>query len=290
MESDQIGVFLPSLGDGPLATQMQQAVALGLQLVQPPLFDGMCPTEDTWKNLLSLANQHGLTISALSCYQDYTNPEGLEDRVTAMKKCLDYAVRLPNPVVITETGGTPFSEGETRAREWKTLIEAMKRCADHAGRVGAFVAMEPGGAGLVASVESMHALIEEVDHPSLRLNMDPANVVMFGGDPHRAARELGRHVIHTHAKDAVFHYTLTHDDFMRIAGKFSTFEEIPALLGRDTPPCLEVPLGEGMVDWVLFMNSLAEAGYHGPYIIEREMGANRIEDIRKVIELLGSLR
>jgi sugar phosphate isomerase/epimerase len=249
----------------------------------------MRPTSETWKLLLDLSERHGLEVSALSCYQDYANPDSLDRRIEDMKVCLDYARYLPNPVVITEAGGTYLAEGGQRASEWYVLVEAMKRTAEHAARANAYIAMEPGGGGLVASVESMCMLIDEVGSPHLRLNLDPANITMHGSDAVRAARELGPIVIHTHAKDGAFYYRLTAEQFAGILGKFRTFEDMAVLLDRETPPCNEFPLGQGQVDWRAYVHALDEAGYTGPFVIERETGDDPVSDIAQAVEFLAAL-
>lgn len=289
MNADRIGVFLPCLEPGPIEAQLGAAAELGVRYVQPALFPDVAPSPAEWAKLKAEAERNGLVVSAVSAYQDYANPDGLEARIAKLKACLDLASELPNPVAITESGGVPFAEGEQRDREWRVLVDSMKEAADYAGKVGAYIAMEPGGSGLVASVESMRALLDEVNHPHMKLNLDPANISMFGSDAVRAARELGPHVIHAHAKDGVFYYRLTQREFAGIAGRITSLDDIARLLDRPTPPCNEVPLGEGSVKWREYLQALDDAGYTGPFVIEREVGEDRMGDIRKAVAFLRSL-
>ena len=45
-------------------------------------------------------------------------------------------------------------------------------------------------------------------------------------------------------------------------------------------------VGTGEIDWVAFVRILAEAGYEGDYIFEREAGDDRVGDIAKGIAAL----
>ncbi len=289
MRAERIGILLPCLHEASVAAGLRKAHELGFRLVQPRQFPGAEPAREEWEELVSLADRYELRLSGLSCYQDFGNADGIQSRIRLMKCCLDVARELPTPVVITEAGGTPFAGGEQRRQCWNTLVGAMRELCEYAANVGAYVAMEPGGGGLVASVESMHQLLSEVDTPHLKLNLDPANVVMFGSDPVRAARELGHHVIHTHAKDGVFFYSVAPDEYEQVAGKFKTLEELGTLLGHDTAPAEEMPLGKGHVNWKEYVRALDGADYAGAFVIERETGEKPVEDIIHGKRFLESL-
>ncbi|MNJ03524.1 L-ribulose-5-phosphate 3-epimerase UlaE [compost metagenome] len=52
----------------------------------------------------------------------------------------------------------------------------------------------------------------------------------------------------------------------------------------------EVPLGEGKVDFDAYFAALAEIGYKGYLTIEREVGANPEEDIRRAVQFIKGYR
>ena len=79
--------------------------------------------------------------------------------------------------------------------------------------------------------------------------------------PVEGVKVFGKNIIHTHAKDA------------------KVFPE-----GRR-----EVPLGEGWIDWPLYVSYLREIGYDGYFAIEREVGENPKADITKAINYLKTL-
>lgn len=111
--------------------------------------------------------------------------------------------------------------------------------------------------------------IEEVNRPNLKINFDPANMVLYGtGDPIEALGVLGKRVISVHCKD----------------GNWPPREK-PEALGE------EVRLGTGAVDFPAFISKLKEIGYTGPLIIEREEQdpKKKTADVHHAVTLLKKL-
>jgi len=131
------------------------------------------------------------------------------------------------------------------AEEQKKVRDRLGWLADAAARLG------------------IGLLLEELDHPALGVNFDPANMILYGkGDPLAAARLLGRWIKHIHVKDAVA-------------------AERPGEWGR------EVPWGDGQVGGETFLESLKEIGFAGALAIEREAGRDRLGDIGRAAERLA---
>lgn len=108
--------------------------------------------------------------------------------------------------------------------------------------------------------------IEDVGRPNLKINFDPANMILYGtGDPIEALDVLAPYVSSVHCKD----------------GDWPDRNE-PASLG------VERALGEGSVGVEQFIHKLKEIGYRGVLTIEREEPdtAIREADIRKAVKLL----
>lgn len=130
--------------------------------------------------------------------------------------------------------------------------------ADAAGERGVTLLMETGQ----ETARCLSALLEELDHPALGINFDPANMILYGkGDPVEAVRMLGRWIRHVHIKDAIA---------TKIPGTWGT----------------EVPWGRGQVGSASFLHALETIDYNGALAIEREAGDNRLEDIRQAAGLL----
>ncbi len=130
--------------------------------------------------------------------------------------------------------------------------------ADAAKRKKVMILMETGQ----ENAETLREFLEELSHPALGVNFDPANMILYGkGDPILALETLAQWVKHVHIKDA-------------------QRSSVPGKWGR------EVPWVEGDFDNDEFLRTLNRIGYQGALAIEREAGAKRLEDIKKTAELL----
>ena len=104
--------------------------------------------------------------------------------------------------------------------------------------------------------------LEDLNHPALRVNFDPANMILYGkGYPIAAVRTLAPWIKHVHIKDAVQ---------SAVPGKWGS----------------EVPWGDGEVGSNEFIQTLEEIGYTGALAIEREAGDTRKNDIKLAVNRL----
>ena len=108
--------------------------------------------------------------------------------------------------------------------------------------------------------------IEEVGLDNLGINLDPANLLMYGkGNPIDALHVFGKHVRAIHAKDGM-----------------------PPTNGRELGP--EVKVGTGFVRYPQFLPALLDCGFEGDLTIEREIsGEQQNKDIRDTIAYLDGL-
>jgi sugar phosphate isomerase/epimerase len=108
--------------------------------------------------------------------------------------------------------------------------------------------------------------IQDVGTDNLGVNLDPANLLMYGkANPVDALDVIGRYVRGVHAKD----------------GEYPTN-------GRELGS--ERPLGEGRVNFPILIPRLKALGYTGAITIEREVsGAAQVEGIKKARRVLEPL-
>ena len=132
------------------------------------------------------------------------------------------------------------------------LRERVLYLADAAQRRNVFLLMETGQ----ETALSLREFLEGLTHPSLAVNFDPANMILYGkGDPISALEILKPWVKHVHIKDA------------RKSSVTDQWGE-------------EVPWGEGDFDNEVFLKSLSRIDYKGALAIEREAGSQRSGDIK----------
>jgi sugar phosphate isomerase/epimerase len=130
--------------------------------------------------------------------------------------------------------------------------------ADKAGEFNVTLLMETGQ----ENAEELRKFLESVNHPALGVNFDPANMILYDkGNPVEALSVLAPWIKHVHIKDAIR---------TKKPGQWGT----------------EVVWGTGQVNAEKFLSSLKQAGYAGSLAVEREMGDNRLGDIKATIDKL----
>ena len=180
-------------------------------------------------------------------------------RIAALKKGADFAHMLGLPAIITHLGFIPENASDPA---FKDVVGAVKDVADYLAALGMEFWFETGQETPV----TMLRLIQEVGTGNLGINLDPANLILYGkANPVDALDVFGAYVRSVHAKDGFYPTT-------------------PYQLGE------EVKIGSGKVNFPLFLSRLAELNYQGPFIIEREIsGSQQILDIRESIAYLSDL-
>ncbi len=195
------------------------------------------------------------------------------DKIRKTRDIIDFASELETTVITTHIGVV----SETDKVKRSVMQEALREICGYAGKRGIYIAVETGP----ESSETLKKFIMETGEKNLKVNLDPANLVMVQGeDPAAAVEVLGDLIVHTHAKDGVM---IRKCDPVVIYDAF-------AAGNPDGIPIddyfLEVPIGEGDVDFKRYLAALDKAGYSGYLTVEREAGDNRVGDIKKGIKYL----
>jgi sugar phosphate isomerase/epimerase len=161
-------------------------------------------------------------------------------------------------LVTFHAGFLPHEEGDPSFRK---LLDRTRQVAELFARHDIQLGFETGQ----ETAETLRAFLTKLNCANVGVNFDPANMILYDkGDPITALRTLGPWLKQCHLKDAVR-------------------TRVPGTWGE------EVPLGTGQVDWPTFFRTLADLGFAGDLCIEREAGAQRVEDIctaRALVERL----
>lgn len=145
------------------------------------------------------------------------------------------------------------------AAGYQKFCGRMRELADAAQARNVVLLMETGQ----ETAQDLRNCLEDLDHPALGVNFDPANMILYGkGDPIDAVIVLAPWIKHVHIKDA-------------------TPSNVPGEWGA------EVPWGDGEVDGGMFIQTLDKIGFTGVLAIEREAGDARAEDIKLAVKRLG---
>ncbi len=190
----------------------------------------------------------------------FTNQELRADRIARTKEVSRFAAALGIRALSCHIG---FIPGDRKEALYQELRDVTRSICESCGEHHQDFVLETGQ----ESAEVLLGFIADVDRKNLKVNFDPANMIMYGsGDPLIALEILGAHVLSVHCKDAL-----------------SPLAGTVGLLGE------ECALGEGEVDFPAFLMQLKKMNYQGLLSIEREVPNpdQRLADIAIGIQRLA---
>ena len=251
--------------------------ALGLSCGQLGVPGGMILDDaaaDRWKRAFADSGFQVVTVFAAYEGEDYADiptvqrtvgfipPATRAAREARTLAVSDFAARLGVGSIACHVGFVPEDTGDP---DYIAVREVVRRVCDHAARNQQTFALETGQ----ERAEVLAAFIADVARPNLRINFDPANLILYGtGEPIAALRVLAPLVASVHCKDGNW-------PPIGVAGALGS----------------EQPLGKGSVGIPGFVRALREIGFRGPLNVEREAHdqAQRWRDIADGVRLLREL-
>ena len=243
---------------------VKKAARLGAQGLQVYAVSGdMAPenmTADRRREFLDLVRSNGLRFSALcgDLGQGFADKAKNPALIEKSKRILDLAKELETNIVTPHIGAVPADKTQDR---YKIMQEACFELSRYADSIDAHFAIETGP----EPAALLRDFLDELHSTGVAVNLDPANLVMCTrDDPVKAVHTLSRYIVHTHAKDG---RPLDQPD-------------------ANGCPFIELPLGQGGVDFPRYLQALREIGYTGFLTIEREVGEQPEADIALAMDFL----
>lgn len=226
------------------------------------------------KEFLDLVKSNGLKISAL-CGDlgdnGFIYKEKNAFRIERSKRILDLAKDLETDVVTTHIGVVPSDKNHDR---YKVMQEACYKLSQYASSLDAHFAVETGP----ETASTLKKFLDTLDSKGVAVNLDPANLKMVtGDDPVQAVYTLKDYIVHTHAKDGRQIYYKDPEIVYGVIKEEKKTEK----------SYIELPLGQGDVDFDNYLKALDDIGYNGFLTIEREVGENPEADIKLAFEFLN---
>jgi sugar phosphate isomerase/epimerase len=201
--------------------------------------------------------------------EDYTSPQTIQktggfgnpadrpERLARFQWALERTLALGLRDLMLHAGFLPQPNNPDR----KPFLDTLAKVSDLAKAKGITIAFETGQ----ETADLLRRTLDDLKCPNLKVNFDPANVILYDmGDPLRAVEILGPDIRSVHVKDA-------------------NHTKVPGTWGE------EVPLGEGQVNIKQFIKALKNVGYRGPLCIEREVG-NQEERVRDIAHGINYLK
>lgn len=189
------------------------------------------------KELKDKLTSYGLKATSISGH----SPLNTKDGLALFLKRLELAEMLNIKYVNTADGDTTTDAGK------QAFLENIRIAADYCNNIT--ICLETHG-GLVGDAESCKKTLEEIGKKNVRINYDPANLIMFEGKrPEEDIAASVPFIGHFHIKD-------------KLEGK-----------GVWNFPTI----GTGNIDYRLILSALKEGAYFGPLSFELEYTPDRIE-------------
>jgi L-ribulose-5-phosphate 3-epimerase len=253
----RIGVCLESLGLS-LREGFAQASKLGIAGVQFDARGELSPDKlgaTARREITTLLRTYNLQLTALNCpfRRGLDIAENQQARIEHVRNVMALAFELGPRIVIVQCPKLP---GENEIERANLLRDALTDLAKNGDRIGTVLAVEIG----LDDPEATKTYLDTFDVGSLKVNYDPANLLVNGYDPIKGIIPLHRYIAHTHARDA------RRGNASRIAQ--------------------EVPVGEGDIDWLSYVGSLAAVEYRGWLTIESNATGNKVPVIAAGVNFL----
>ena len=226
------------------------------------------------KLIKELAEKYSLEISAMFCgfrdkewvwdiYYGYLtagiNIEGFrKSRLDYVMAAADFASVIGIEDIIVHAGFVP---NNPFAPEYATMLSSVFVLGSYLKKNRQNLLFETGGESPITLLR----LIQDVKLDNLYVNLDPANIIMYGyGNPVDAIDVFGKYVRNIHGKDGCV-------------------PTDPRQIGRETV------IGQGMVDFPKMLQKLKALGYDRYITIERETGSTPEDDILLAREYLENI-
>lgn len=198
------------------------------------------------------------TLESIQATGGIASDEHWDENQKLAKGAIDLTAELHTEFLLMHFGFIDHSLPEYTQK----FYDRTKRLADYASEKGVKFIMETGQ----ESAGDLKHFLEEMNHPALYVNFDPANMILYNkGIPAEAVKVLEPWIRHIHIKDA-------------------NRTKTPGTWGE------EVPWGDGEVGANNFLTILSMLGYKGCVAIEREAGDDRFGDIKLAAERISAFQ
>ena len=184
-------------------------------------------------------------------------------RLAEMKEISDFAAALGTDTIALHLGFIPEDHDDP---QFAAIVDVTRELCDYCQANHQYLHLETGQ----ETADGLMAFIDVVERSNLKINFDPANMILYGaGEPIEALKKLAPHVRSVHCKDG-------------------TWSDQPGETWGE-----EVALGKGDVNMQAYLKTLDEIGYEGPLTIEREIPqdpARQKAEIESAKSLLEKIR
>lgn len=218
--------------------------------------------EKTLSSLKHCAKENGIQISCLTPYNSYFNSldeKVRQEEIEAIRKVIDYCQYLDAHYIRIYGGNLVAGDTEKLEERRKKLIESLRYLGNLAAKKDVALVVENHFNTMAVSAKDSAALIRDINHPSVRLLYDQANLTFTGNEEYEEAISLQQqYVSYMHVKDLVFR-----------EGKAFVSSDVSHPDESERNVYTRI-VGEGSLEWPGILQMVRERGYDGWLSLEYE--------------------
>jgi sugar phosphate isomerase/epimerase len=256
----------------PVDEQIRVVVETGFQGIELICIQRSTTDVDTLdaaerRRIRRLLDAAGLELPALHASVNPIDPDGdkATRNVARLRRSIDLAVDLAGPEGPPAIVLMGYGRPETYDQDRERLASVLRDLAEYGRQRAVTLALELHVGQAIDRPERVLWLLEQVDHPHFRLNLDTSHLDVMGYSIADSVRPLVDYAVHTHVKDQ--------------RGRFPSHEFL-------TP-------GDGDYDYVTYLQEMTRGGYTGfitgeiSIMVQRKPGYDPVETARKTYATLS---
>lgn len=147
------------------------------------------------KKLRDFMDKLNIEIASVSYHAD---AEPLEQRRINTLKAVDIANWLGAEILIINSERLIESE---KQKQWDELVLRLIELTNYAKKLKVNIAIEPEPLLIISDTNDMIRMINEIDSPNLKVNLDIGHAYITDNDLSESINKLGKAIIHTHIED-----------------------------------------------------------------------------------------
>lgn len=187
-------------------------------------------------------SDRGVTVAAIGVFTNLLEPDRqeLEKNLAYFERLMQIAALNGIPYTATECGFIPGNRGIKQATyetDFRKLVEVFQHLAGSAEKNGVSVVLEPCVLDVVPSAKRAADFLKQVGSDRVKILLDPANLIANSSEE-EMFRFLAPHIAYIHGKD----------------------RKVNDVRGR--------VVGDGEIDWPLFLSLYHEHTEGVPFILE----------------------
>ena len=208
------------------------------------------------------AQENHIQIIALTPYNSYFNSLDEEVRrkeIAAIEDVIGYCEYLGAKYIRIYSGNLTAGDTDHLEERWAKLVESLRELGDKAAAKGVTLVVENHFNTMAVSAKQGAKLMQDVDHPAVRILYDQANLTFTENEDYEEAiRTQQQYVAYMHVKDLVFK-----------EGVAFTSSDVAHPKEEERNVYTRI-VGEGVLKWPEILRMVKACGYDGWLSLEYE--------------------